>query len=129
MMYETDKQILKRIMKLESLAGALYGTLSKASISMDDEDSAEYLFKQLRMCMSHINESDLYSDEEYLISVKNLMTLAEPFKHLPMLKDLYENIRDTYEVFLFNRDTLKSTLKNMKTKSQQDGLRENYWRN
>lgn len=127
-MKETVDQILDRIFALEDLSITICATLTRASVAMEDEESAEQLFKKIREYVQ-LSSTMGYSADEYLEALEMLVELSRMIRGVPMLKDLHEALRDNYEVLLFNKVNLIQGLNEIKRQEQHSGLRKNYWRN
>jgi hypothetical protein len=129
-MEESNDQILERVLGLEAKVNHLCNILIAASIKMEDEESAEHLFKRLREHATKPEDiNTFYSVEAFLTRLESLVDLASMFQHVPILNKLHDQLRDSYEVLLFNRGGLFKVLNDLKREEIQDGLRENYWMN
>ena len=129
MLEETDDEILERIQSIEAISVRLSQTLAVASVALRDEDDAEYLFKRIRDFVTTQDDTQNYSVDEYLARLVEMEGLSNMIKELPGLKEVYEHIVDTKEVFLYNRETLYKVLMDMRKRRTLDAVRDNYWMN
>lgn len=129
-MKETDEQILERVNKLNSMANALCKILTNAAMGMDDDMAAEMLFKRLREHITLVKGNDeMYQTDFYMERVNELVELSAMFKGVPVLGKMHAELRDHYEVLLFNQTSLYKVLNETRKADMIDGLRQNYWKN
>lgn len=129
-MKETDEQILERVNKLNDMANSVCQMLLTASIAMPDDEAAAHLFKKLREHISLVKDNDnMYETEYYMERVHDLVELSSMFKEVPVLKNMYKELQDHYEVLLFNQTSLYKILNETRKQDMLDGLRDNYWKN
>lgn len=127
-MKENVGQIVDRLFALESLSVTVCAALTKASVAMEDEESAEHLFKKIREYVQ-ITATMGYSADEYLEALEMLVELSRMIRGVPMLRELHNTLLDNYEVLLFNKVSLIKGLNEIKRQEQHSGLRKNYWSN
>lgn len=127
---ENADTIMGRLAELVELDSVACRMLSTACIMIQDDSNASALLQRVR---DHIriteDEEGMYETNFYLDYVKDLLEILDAISSNGPLPEIREAIRDHYEVLLYNRELLMSTLNTIKKESELDARRENYWMN
>lgn len=130
MLEESPEDILDRVENFALLDLAACKILSTACLMIPDERSAHELLSLLREHMIDQTEVDkLYDIDFYLGYVREVLDLLGGLSSNPMTDELERKIRDTYEVFLYNRSVLGGVLNSASKAARDDAMRDNYWMN
>lgn len=129
-MHESPEDISIRIQKFMTLDSTVCKMLSVSCMVMRDEEGAIELLKRIR---SHVKLGEdrikLFDIEFFLEYIKDLLDILNGFSANPLTDDFKASIQDTYEVFLYNKDSLRYILYDSFNEHRLDKRRENYWLN
>jgi len=129
-MHESNDDIFERLIRLTHVDAAICKMLMMACAAMKDDDTAEHLLKRVRDHLAITEDADkMYNTEYYLSYVKDLMDLADGFKAVRPVKLMHEKVRDTYEILLYNKNSLDDVLLRLQKQERKAAMRENYWKN
>jgi hypothetical protein len=127
---ESEDMLLDRIMSLAKFDATVCKILMAACAGHPDDETAELIMKRVREHTSMSRDPEaMYDVDHYLDYVKDLVDLSHGFDRVRPIKLMYEKIRDTYEVLLYNKSSLEEVLEYVRQKEQIDAMRENYWKN
>jgi len=130
MLEESQDDLLNRMQGIAQVDASICKMLMMACLGMSDGDSAEFLLKRIRDHLAITeDEESMYDPEYYLSYVKDLVELAEGFNHVKPVKYMHENVRDTYEVLLYNKFNLAGILNKLRKQHTKNAMRDNYWMN
>jgi len=131
MLDETFEEIMLRVEKFSIMDGAACRMLGSACILLSDDASAQELLQRLR---NHImltkDSTQLFDANFYLKYVEDILGILEDVTlGEPAAEEIKRHIKDSYEVFLYNKLTLIKVLDEAYVETVTDKKRKNYWRN
>lgn len=130
MFEENNESIMARMEEIMELDSVACRMLSTACLLIQDDDSAASLLSRVREHMRITAEEDaMFEANYYLDYVSDIIDILDRVQANGPLPQIRETIRDHYEVLLYNRELLLSTLNHIKKETKIDGMRNNYWMN
>ena len=130
MMYESPDELSMRVQKFVAMDTAVCKMLCVSCMLVRDDEAAFELLKRIR---KHVSSADdrlkLFDTDFFLNYIKDLLDILLGFSSNPLTEDFKEAIQDTYEILLYNKDTLRLILYDSFNEHMLDKKREKYWLN